>query len=147
MGQLRAKCCKICGGFSDQRLTCGPCTQTVDVFRGLIRNLQRWRSAFESLEVEETICGPDGREWLLWDVERLYHFRSKLPDQQRLCIELFLYENVYERETAQLLGVSPSCPVAIYATVGLATLLGMVRAGELPGCDFDFDVDLTPTAA
>jgi hypothetical protein len=147
LGQLSAKCCKICGGFSNHKLTCPLCTKTVDTFRGLIRNLQKWRSALEALEVEETICGPDGREWVLWDIERLYAHRNRLPEQQRRCIELFLYENVYEAETARILGVSASCPVAIYATVGLATLLGWARAGDLPGVNFEFDVDFIGGAA
>lgn len=136
--------CPICGGHNGGRGTCPPCGKTVDTFRRLFRNLQRWRASYEQDPDLEVLSGPDGREWLLWDIERLYSYRTVLPDQQRRCIELFLYQQYYERETADELGVgqnSKHTSVAIYATVGLIRLLSLARAGQLAGCRFDFDVD------
>jgi len=137
--------CPICGGHNGGRGTCAPCSKTVNTFRNLIRNLQRWRSLYEADASADVLCGPDGREWLLWDIERFYEYRRVLPEQQRRCIELFLYENHFERETAEKMGVgkgSQHTSVAIYATVGLIKLLSLARDGELPGCSFDFDVDI-----
>lgn len=147
MGQLSyPDGCPICGGLNGGRGTCDPCGKTVDQFRRLIRNLQQWRSSYEVNPELEILPSVDGREWNIWDVERFYGYRRLLPEQQRRCIELFLHDNFFERETAQALGVGRGkhTSVAIYATVGLIKLLAMARAGELPGCHFDFEVDLPP---
>lgn len=136
--------CPICGGDNDGKGTCEPCGRTVDQFRRLIRNLQQWRSSYEEDSTLEILPSVDGRDWVLWDIERFYDYRRLLPEQQRRCIELFLYGNLFERETAQALGVGRGkhTSVAIYATVGLIKLLSMARNRELPGCDFEFDVDM-----
>lgn len=106
----------------------------VNTHRELIRNLQAWHSMFEALEVSDTlVSGCDGAEYSLWDIDYLYLQRSVLPEQMRRAIELCLYENVLEREAAVCMGVAPSTPVAIYATVGLTRLLAMAYNSSLPG--------------
>lgn len=138
--------CPVCGGDNGGRGCCPPCSKTVDRFRRLFRNLQQWWVLYEVNPELEIIPSSDGREWSIWDVQRLYDYRTVLPDQQRKCIELFLYENYYERDTAAALGVGRGehTSVAIYATVGLIKLLSLAREGQLRGVDFDFDVDMLP---
>ncbi len=109
--------------------------------RGLLRGLQAWRSSYESLEVAETLVDPAGREWVLWDVERFYDHRRRLPERMRVAIELMLYEGRFERDVACSMGISESNPVGVYVTVGLVRLLAMARAGRLRGCRIEFDVD------
>jgi hypothetical protein len=144
VGQLSAKSCPVCGGLNDGRWTCEPCTKTVATMRGLIRGLQQWRSSLESLEVTETLIDPVGRTWCLWDVERFYSYRSRLPERMRLAIELMLYQGRFERDVARQMGISESNPVGVYVTVGLVRLLAMARSGRLPGCRVEFEVDMVP---
>lgn len=96
---------------------------------------------YEAGLASDVIRGSDGREWALPDVRRFYDYRSLLPNQMRRAVELFLYQQRLEREAAVLMGVSPTNPVAMYATVGLTKLLGKARAGQLSGCRFDFYCD------
>ncbi len=112
--------------------------------RGLVRSLQAWRSSFESLEIAETLVDPTGRTWCLWDVERFYSYRTKLPQRMCLAIELMLYQGFFERDVARRMGISESNPVGVYVTVGLVRLLAMARAGRLPGCLIEFEVDRIP---
>lgn len=116
------------------------------MFRGLIRNLQAWRSAFESQDAPEVIQEPTppGREWVLWDVERFFGYRGLLPQRMRDALDLFLYRGQFERQVAERMGISGTNPVGVYATVGLTKLLAMARDGRLPGCSFEFEVDLVP---
>jgi hypothetical protein len=146
MGQLSAKACPVCGGENGGRWTCDPCTKTVAVMRGLVRGLQQWRSSLEAMEVAETIADPTGRTWCLWDVERFYAYRRQLPERMQTAIELMLYQGMFERDVARSMGISESNPVGVYVTVGLVRLLAMTRAGSLPGCRIEFDVDLLPPA-
>lgn len=90
----------------------------------------------------ETLVDPLGRTWVLWDIERFYGYRSRLPAQMASAIEHFLYRNLLERSAAVVMGISPSNPVGVYATVGLTRLLGLARARQLPGCCFEFEADL-----
>ena len=115
----------------------------MDVIRRLFRHLQQWRSGVEAGEVDEVLATPDGREWVLWDLEVLYDHRRRLPEKMRLSIELFLHDNRLEREAAVLMGVQATNPVATYATVGITRLIALARAGCLPGCRrrFTFEVD------
>lgn len=132
----------MCTAENGGRWTCADCSASLAVFRGLIRNLQGWHSAFEAGTVSDVILGPDGREWSMWDLDKLYETRVKLPHQMRRAVELFLYDNTLERDAAKHMGVSETSPVAIYATVGLTRMLGWARDGEIPGCAFDFEVDM-----
>lgn len=105
----------------------------VNVHRDLIRNLQQWHSYYENQEVTDVLVGSDGKGYCLWDVDRFYEHRLTLPPQQATAIRLCLYENALEREAAVRMGVSPTNPVLIYATVGLTKLLALAYRDELSG--------------
>lgn len=132
MGQLRSKSCPVCAGENDGRWTCPPCTLVVNVHRELIRNLQIWHSLHEAQEVTDTMLSADGQSYCLWDIDRLYAERHRLPERQRRAMELCLYDNVAEKTAASLMGIAETNPVSVYATVGLSRLLGWAYAGELP---------------
>lgn len=103
---------------------------TVAILRELFRNLQQFRAFFED-EHQDTIRDAQGREWCLWDIEYLYEQRHVLSDRQCEAIELCLYRNMTEESAAIKMGVSPTNPVAMYATDGLKKLVAMVENGEL----------------
>lgn len=133
MGQFRATKCPICGSTENGKWTCPPCTQEVDIHRNLVRNLQAWHSLYEAREVDEILIAADGNSYCLWDLDSFYAGRTSLPAQMCTAIELCLYQNIFEREAAVLMGVSASNPVSIYATIGLTRLIGQAYQGELPG--------------
>lgn len=132
----------MCGAENSGKWTCAPCSRDVEAFRRLIRNLQGWRSAFEAQAVEDSIVDHLGRTWVLWDIQRFYDHRAGLPGQMARAIELFLYHNRPERVAAVMMGISPSNPIGVYATVGITRLLGLARASQLSGCDFEFETDM-----
>lgn len=101
------------------------------MLRELFRNLQAFRAVYES-EGVDTLIGPDGIEWCLWDLEYLYRQLPSLPPRQHQAIELCLVLNVKESEAAVMMGVSPTNPVAMYATAGLEKLVGFIVAGRFP---------------
>lgn len=111
---------------------------TVDVLRGLFRNLLYWRSLVENtvsgtngLDVESITN--DGVTWVIWDIERLYEVSQKhLPKRQAQAIHMFLVMNMREREVARLMGISESNPIGMYATDGLKRLIEMVQSRTLP---------------
>lgn len=81
----------------------------------------------------DTVIDPDGEEWNLFDIDYLYRVGlPRLPPRQREAIELCLVRNMKEVEAARTMGVSPTNPVAMYATSGLEKLVGMVKAGTFP---------------
>lgn len=114
------------------------------VLRELIRNLQYWKSLHESLEVGDIIVSPiDDREYHLADVEYIYECRDltyptkdgpkyHLSPRQRQAIEICLYENVLEKGASQIMGVSETNPVNLYATAGLKKLCDLIDRGLLP---------------
>lgn len=104
---------------------------TVRILRELIRHLQAWRALYESDGID-TITGPDGQTYCLHDVEYLYQCRTLLSPRQSEAINLFLYQNIRERDVALLMKVSETNPIAIYATQGLARICEMIKNGELP---------------
>ena len=103
----------------------------VKVLRELFRNLQQWEALFETDQVD-VITGPDGSTYHLFDIQYLYSCRTMLSPRQRQAIELCLYNNVKEKDATKVMGVSPTNPVAMYATNGLRRLCEMLGAGELP---------------
>jgi hypothetical protein len=107
----------VCGGENGGKWTCAGCTGLVNVHRDLLRNLQEWRVLYTNCEVPDVLMAADGREYCLWDIERFYEARSALA----------------ARAAARLMGISPTSPVSIYATVGLSRLLGMAARGEIKG--------------
>jgi DNA-directed RNA polymerase specialized sigma24 family protein len=100
------------------------------VLRELLRNLQAFRSLYES-EGTDTLIAPDGTEWSLWDIQYLYECRVHLSPRQRQAIELCLYRNIKEREAARMMGVSETSPVAVYANNGLKRIIVMIESGQL----------------
>ena len=103
----------------------------VGILRELFRHLHHFRALYESEGVEE-LCSPDGLVINLWDLERLYETLSQLPKRQHQAIELCLVQNYREWEAAEIMGVSRSNPVSMYATSGLQRLVEMIDRGELP---------------
>jgi Sigma-70, region 4 len=102
------------------------------ILRELLRNLQLFEALFEC-EGIDTINGPDGVQYCLFDIQRLYGYRVHLSQRQRQAVELFLYQDLREREVAESMGVSPANPVAIYATQGLRRLAQIYDNGfEVP---------------
>jgi hypothetical protein len=102
------------------------------VLRELLRNLQLFEALFET-EGIDTLTGPDGEEYCLFDLRRLYACRVHLSQRQCQAVELFLYQDLREREVAISMGVSEANPVAIYATQGLRRLALIYDNGfEIP---------------
>lgn len=104
----------------------------VSVLRELFRNLQSFRSVYETDGIDEVV-GPDGVHYCLWDLEYLYKQLHRLPRRQAQAIELCLVQNMRECDAAQVMGVSPTNPVAMYAKSGLEKLVFMAEEGVLPG--------------
>jgi len=105
---------------------------TVGVLRELFRNLQPWRSAAIEYGID-SLTGPDGTEYALVDIEALYALRHLLSMRQRQAIEACLVADQREVDVAIAMSVSPTNPVASYATQGMRRLLAMAaeqRAGR-----------------
>ena len=126
----------------------------VRVLRELFRHLQAWNTLYETESVD-TIKGPDGTEYCIHDIVRLYqnavngrgdNGKHLLSPRQREAIQLFLIENRAEREVARLMGVSEDNPVASYATQGLIRLNDLIKAGVIPG-NGTFEDEREATAA
>lgn len=120
-----------------------PACMTIDVrvLRELFRHLQAWNTLYET-EGMDTIKGPDGTEYCIHDIVRLYNTavtgrgangKYLLSPRQREAIQLFLIENRPEREVARLMGVSEDNPVASYATQGLVRLNDLIATGVIAG--------------
>lgn len=103
---------------------------TVRVLRELFRNLQPWRSAYEAYGIE-TLKAPDGQEYHLADIEDLYALRGQLSPRQREAIDCCLVADQREVDVAIAMRVSPTNPVASYATQGMIRLLAMAASGQL----------------
>ncbi len=104
---------------------------TPTVLRELLRNLQAFHAFYES-EGIDTITGPDGKDYCLWDIEHLYAQVKHLSPRQRQAIELCLVSNVKEKDATKIMGVSETNPVMMYATNGLQRLCKMIEDGEIP---------------
>lgn len=103
---------------------------TVGILRELLRHLQAWRALYEADGVD-VLDGPEGFSISLWDLEAIYGMVDTLPPRQAEAIELCLVQNIRERDAAVRMGVSPTNPVAMYATSGLEKLVKMVEQGEV----------------
>ncbi|THA72463.1 hypothetical protein E6R60_26390 [Streptomyces sp. A0642] len=113
----------------------------VRILRELFRNFQAWNALYEA-EGKETLKGPDGTEYCIHDIARLYSEavsgrgekgKYLLSPRQREAIQLFLIENRPEREVARIMGVSEDNPVASYATQGMVRLNDLIAAGVIQG--------------
>src|SRR5699024_9307571 len=109
---------------------CGRSRVDVGTLRELLRNLQQWEALF-STEGIESITGPDGTIYHLVDIQYLYSCRTMLSPRQRQAIELCLYNDTKEKDASLIMGVSPTNPVAMYATNGLRRICEMIEAGQL----------------
>lgn len=94
----------------------------VNTLRMLFRNLLAWRALYEDAGVDE-IHGPDGETYCLWDLERMYVDLQNLPLRQAQAIEWCLVRGERERDVAVRMGLKPTNPVAMYATLGLQKLV------------------------
>jgi hypothetical protein len=110
----------------------GKTSVNVATLRELFRYLQAFQALRESGNVTE-ITSPSGETYSIYDIEYLYQCRVRLSARQRQAIELFLYQNIRERDVAKLMQVAETNPIAIYATQGLAKLCEMIAKDELPG--------------
>lgn len=139
MGQYRSQSCPVChddnSGESHWKgkWTCPACRQLVDVHRELIRNLQCWRASYEQMEIDDVLISESGQEFSLWDVESFYEHRNILAPRMRQAIELCLFHNKVEADAAKIMGIAPSNPVSIYATMGLTQLVEMATHDSLRG--------------
>lgn len=110
---------------------------TVDVLRALMRNLLGFRALYES-EGKDTITGPGGIVWCLWDLEHIYEIALRdLPPRQAQSIELFLVHNFRESDVAEMMSLSPTNPIGMYATAGLERVLEWIEEGRLPRFHLD----------
>lgn len=99
--------------------------------RQLFRYLQEFRSLYE-LEGIEEVTTPSGNTWSLWDLEYLYERSAKLltPAQYR-AITLFLVNDIKEQDAAEMMGVSRTNPIGMYAALGLSKLVEFIDVGGL----------------
>jgi hypothetical protein len=111
-------------------VTAIPKDPRVSELREMFRFLTTFRVLFETTGTEQ-IVNPQGNEWSLWDLEYLYQATDRLRMAQRQAITLCLVNGMLEKEAAVAMGVSPTNPVGMYATLGLKRLLEMVDRGEL----------------
>jgi hypothetical protein len=116
----------------------------VNTLRVLFRCLHQFRSLFESEGIYE-ITAPNGSVWSLFDIEYLYKAAMRkptgereydrahpcLPLRQQQAIELFLVLNLPEDQAAEIMGLSRTNPVGMYATSGLSKLLRLLDEGHL----------------
>ena len=77
------------------------------------------------------MISPLGDRWSLWDIEYLYEKSQELlTPRQRQAISLCLVHNMRERQAAEIMGVSSTNPVMMYATLGIRRLLDMIDEGR-----------------
>lgn len=112
-------------------MTAVPRDPAISELRELFRHLQEFRAVYQETGVDEIVT-PYGRRWTLWDLEYLLAMSDKyLTPRQRQVITLCLVHNMREKEAAQVMGVSRTNPVMMYATLGLRRLLDLIESGTL----------------
>jgi len=103
----------------------------VATLREIFRNFRQWENLRET-ESLETLVGPDGEEYNFHDIKFLYENLSVLPKRQAEAIHLYLIENMRERDAATEMGLSPTNPIGIYASTGIAKLIDLNERGLIP---------------
>jgi hypothetical protein len=112
-------------------VTAVPRDDRISELRDLFRHLSDFRATYEATGLE-VITTPYGNDWSLWDLEYLYKVADqRLTLRQRQAITLCLVHGVKEADAAEMMGVSRTNPVMMYATLGLRNLLEMIDFGEL----------------
>lgn len=112
-------------------MTAVPKNPAISELRELFRILQDLRVEYEKNGTQEIVT-PEGNRWSLWDIEYLYQKSQELlTARQQQAIVLCLVHNIRERDAAQIMGVSETNPVMMYATLGLSNLLGLISEGKL----------------
>lgn len=102
----------------------------VATLRELFRNLPAFRALYEARGFD-VVHSPNGETYTLWDVEYLYEQVNRLARRQRQAIQLFLVEDMREREAAEEMGLSPTNPIGMYVTDGLTRIIDWYEHGEL----------------
>jgi hypothetical protein len=115
-------------------VTAIPADPRITELRELFRYLSEFRLTHELTGLEE-VTSREGNTWSLWDLEYLLAATDRLNLRQRQAITLCLVHGVKESDAAEMMGVSRSNPVMMYATLGLRRLLDMVDYGELDRFD------------
>lgn len=117
--------------YLGQRVTAVPANPRVSELRDLFRHLTDFRATYESTGLEE-ITTPQGHSWSLWDLEYLYEqVMTRLRLRQQQAITLCLVHGVKESDAAEMMGVSRTNPVMMYASLGIQRLLDMIDEGLL----------------
>jgi hypothetical protein len=103
----------------------------VSELRDLFRYLSDFRATYEACGLD-VITTPHGNAWSLWDLEYLYRIAcERLTLRQQQAITLCLVHGVRESDAAEMMGVSRTNPVMMYASLGLQRLLDMIDYGEI----------------
>jgi hypothetical protein len=112
-------------------VTAVPANPRVSELRDLFRYLSDFRATYEACGLD-VITTPHGNTWSLWDLEYLYKIVcQRLTRRQQQAITLCLIHGVRESDAAEMMGVSRTNPVMMYATLGLQRLLDMIDYGEI----------------
>lgn len=105
---------------------------TVGILREMFRHLEAFRLAYQDHNLD-TITW-DGVSYSLWDMEALYRAsQTLLSTQQARAIKLFLVDGMFEADAAEMMQVSRSNPVGMYATDGIKRLILLVESRLVPG--------------
>ena len=106
---------------------------SVDLLRQLFRALHLFRVYREDKGLD-TVTGPDGYTWSIWDIEALYEASQQmLPRRQAQAISFFLVEGMFEADAAERMGISRTNPIGMYATDGLARIVDLVIERRIKG--------------
>ena len=95
----------------------------------ILRNLQFFYSLYMNDGID-TLTGPDGDLYSIFDLMDLYEKRTALLSPQRAkAVELVFFMDMTERDAALAMGLAPGAPVSSYASQG-AKVLAAAWTGE-----------------
>ena len=102
----------------------------VSTLRTIFKGLECWRAAREDYGIDTIEW--EGHEYHIMDIEALYlASQAYLAPRQSQAIEHFLVGNLREVDVANMMGISPTNPIGMYASDGLAKLIEMIQNREL----------------